>query len=134
MADFLCNKAAIPRYTGTYSIFNSTLQGFDNGEWLTDTNSYFVLCPSPKFKKHDVSKASSASVCIFNHFLSFLWQQESKYLDTVANKVSNVPALDEGWMNTEHWWNNNWQKKTTVLGQKPVPMALCPPQIPQGMN
>jgi hypothetical protein len=26
----------------------------------------------------------------------------------------------------------NWQGKTEVLGEKPVPMPLCPPQIPHG--
>jgi hypothetical protein len=26
----------------------------------------------------------------------------------------------------------NWQGKTEVLGEKPVPVPLCPPQIPQG--
>ena len=26
----------------------------------------------------------------------------------------------------------NWQEKTKVLGEKPVPVPLCPPQIPHG--
>jgi hypothetical protein len=26
----------------------------------------------------------------------------------------------------------NWQRKTEVLGEKPVPVLLCPPQIPRG--
>jgi hypothetical protein len=26
----------------------------------------------------------------------------------------------------------NWQGKTDVLGEKPVPVPLCPPQIPHG--
>jgi hypothetical protein len=58
-----------------------------------------------------------------------LWQQETKHLDTVATKGPNEPALDDRWMNTEPWWTDNWQKKTTVPGEKPVPIALCPPQI-----
>jgi hypothetical protein len=28
----------------------------------------------------------------------------------------------------------NWQGKTKVLGQKPVPVPLCPPQIPHGLS
>jgi hypothetical protein len=27
-----------------------------------------------------------------------------------------------------------WQVKTEVLGEKPVPVSLCPPQIPHGLN
>jgi hypothetical protein len=27
----------------------------------------------------------------------------------------------------------NWQGKTEVLGEKPVPVPLCPPQIPHGL-
>jgi hypothetical protein len=28
----------------------------------------------------------------------------------------------------------NWQVKTEVLGEKPVPVPLCPPQIPHGLT
>jgi hypothetical protein len=28
----------------------------------------------------------------------------------------------------------NWQGKTEVLGEKPVPVPLCPPQIPHGLK
>jgi hypothetical protein len=28
----------------------------------------------------------------------------------------------------------NWQGKTEVLGEKPVPVSLCPPQIPHGLT
>jgi hypothetical protein len=28
----------------------------------------------------------------------------------------------------------NWQRKTEVVGEKPVSVPLCPPQIPHGLN
>jgi hypothetical protein len=28
----------------------------------------------------------------------------------------------------------NWQGKTEVLGEKPIPVPLCPPQIPHGLT
>jgi hypothetical protein len=28
----------------------------------------------------------------------------------------------------------NWQWKTEELGEKPVPVPLCPPQIPHGLT
>jgi hypothetical protein len=28
----------------------------------------------------------------------------------------------------------NWQGKTEELGEKPIPVPLCPPQIPHGLN
>ena len=40
-------------------------------------------------------------------------------------------------VNTEHWWNDRewyWQGKTAVFGGKPVPVALCTPQIPHGQT
>jgi len=27
-----------------------------------------------------------------------------------------------------------WQEKTEVVGESPVPLPLCPPQIPHGLN
>jgi len=33
-------------------------------------------------------------------------------------------------MSVERWQNDEWQEKTKVLTEKPVPVPLCPPQIP----
>jgi len=45
------------------------------------------------------------------------------------NYVTSV--IDE-WFNMEHWWNDI-DGKTEVLGEKPVPFPLCPPQISHGL-
>jgi hypothetical protein len=34
----------------------------------------------------------------------------------------------------EHRWNEIDTEKTEVLGQKPVPVPLCPPKIPHGLT
>jgi hypothetical protein len=34
----------------------------------------------------------------------------------------------------EHQGNKNRQGKTEVLREKPVPVPLCPPQIPHGLT
>jgi hypothetical protein len=34
----------------------------------------------------------------------------------------------------EHRWKWKWQGKTEVLGEKPVPVPLSPPQIPHGLT
>jgi hypothetical protein len=34
----------------------------------------------------------------------------------------------------EHRWNEIDRGKTEVLGEKPVPVPLCPPQIPHGLT
>jgi hypothetical protein len=34
----------------------------------------------------------------------------------------------------EHWWNEIDRGKTEVLGEKPVPLLRCPPQIPHGLT
>lgn len=35
-------------------------------------------------------------------------------------------------MSMEHWWNDDWQGKTEVLGEKLVSVPFHPPQIPHG--
>jgi hypothetical protein len=34
-------------------------------------------------------------------------------------------------MSVEHWWEDNWLRKTEVLtvGQEPVPLPVCPSQV-----
>lgn len=32
-------------------------------------------------------------------------------------------------MNMEHWWNDNWNRKTEVLGDKPAPEPLSPYEL-----
>jgi hypothetical protein len=34
----------------------------------------------------------------------------------------------------QHRWNETDRGKTEVLGEKPVPVPLCPPQIPHGLT
>jgi hypothetical protein len=34
----------------------------------------------------------------------------------------------------EHRWNENDWGKTEVLGEEPVPVSLCPPQIIHGLT
>jgi hypothetical protein len=43
--------------------------------------------------------------------------------------LTTLSMSDEGLM--EHWWND--ERKTEVLGEKPVPLPLCSPQIPRGL-
>jgi len=35
--------------------------------------------------------------------------------------------------NMKHWWNDTEGGKAEVLGEKPVPVALYPLQIPHGL-
>ena len=44
---------------------------------------------------------------------------------------SYVVSLTDEWMSREHWWNDTDMVKQ-VLGEIPVPIQLCPPQIPLG--
>jgi hypothetical protein len=36
------------------------------------------------------------------------------------------------WFNMGHWWSDT-DRKTEVLGEKPVPVPLCLPQISHGL-
>jgi hypothetical protein len=37
-------------------------------------------------------------------------------------------------MNMGHWWNDNDREKLEVLEEKPVSVALYPPQISHGLT
>ena len=68
--------------------------------------------------------------------LFFLWRAPQKMLRTYRSLEAYCATL---------WWiwsvffsffrvEWNWQGKTEVLGEKPVPLPLCPPQIPHGLT
>jgi hypothetical protein len=58
------------------------------------------------------------------------------YGRTVAMKLILQPCDEDDWFfpcnGAPVEWN--WQGKTEILGEKPVPMPLCPPQIPHGLT
>lgn len=45
--------------------------------------------------------------------------------------VSTADNVNGRWMNmnTDHWWNDNWQGKAKLHRKKPVLVPLCPSQI-----
>ena len=47
----------------------------------------------------------------------------------VLGEKHYIPWVVDGWMSMEQWWNDT-ERETEVLGEKPVPVPLCPPQNP----
>jgi hypothetical protein len=45
--------------------------------------------------------------------------------------ILRIPQMIWVWRATVEWY---WRGKTKELGEKPVPMPLCPPQIPHGFT
>jgi hypothetical protein len=45
--------------------------------------------------------------------------------------ILRIPQMIWVWRATVEWY---WQGKTEELGEKPVPVPLCPPQIPHGLT
>jgi hypothetical protein len=45
--------------------------------------------------------------------------------------ILRIPQMIWVWRPTMEWY---WQAKTEELGEKPVPVPLCPPQIPHGFT
>jgi hypothetical protein len=77
------------------------------------------------------------------HDCKFIWSTGTELLlllrwgETMSlwNWVSNEPFThppDDIWVNMEQRWNDNG-RKTEGLREKPVPVSLCPPQIPPGL-
>jgi hypothetical protein len=45
--------------------------------------------------------------------------------------ILHTPPMIWVWRETVEW---HWQGKTEELGEKPVPVPFCPPQIPHGLS
>jgi hypothetical protein len=45
--------------------------------------------------------------------------------------ILRIPQIIRVWRATVEWY---WQEKTEELGEKPVPVPLCPPQTPHGLT
>jgi hypothetical protein len=45
--------------------------------------------------------------------------------------ILRIPQMIWVWRATVEWY---WQGKTEELGEKPVPVPLCPPQIPHELT
>ena len=67
---------------------------------------------------------------------SFRWLQAFYVINMSCSRIrSKTHSLHTHKMskikrkiNMGHWWNNNWQKQTTVLGYKPAMLPHGPPQ------
>jgi hypothetical protein len=56
-----------------------------------------------------------------------------RLLTAATNRYTSIVHLPYDiwvWRTTVEWY---WQGKTEELGEKPVPVPLCPPQIPHGL-
>jgi hypothetical protein len=70
----------------------------------------------------------------YNHRLFFSWRWSGSstqaWMPTYVSKL-RIPQMIWVWRTTVEWY---WQGKTVELGEKPVPVSLCPPHIPHGLN
>jgi hypothetical protein len=57
------------------------------------------------------------------------WDNVSELLS--LTEILFIPHTIWVWRTTMGWY---WQGKTEELGEKPVPVPLCPPQIPHGLT
>ena len=57
---------------------------------------------------------------------------------SLYSNYTTWPTSDKSGINikmaTQHWWNDNDRGETHVLGEKPVPVLLCPPKIPHELD
>jgi hypothetical protein len=69
---------------------------------------------------------------LFSHFPPWRWGGSSTqaWMATYVS-ILRIPQMIRVWRATVEWY---WQGKTEELGEKPVPVPLCPPQIPHGLT
>jgi hypothetical protein len=90
--------------------------GFSVCGWLSYKNvNQFILrrVPQQKLRTHRSLKAYCATLVM---------KMKMRKMISFSFFPSNGAPVE---------WN--WQGKTPVLGEKPVPVPLCPPQIPHGL-
>jgi hypothetical protein len=65
----------------------------------------------------------------------FLWRwggsSTQAWMPTFYVSILCIPQMIWVWTAMVEWY---WQRKTEELGEKPVPVPLCPPQIPHGLT
>jgi hypothetical protein len=89
------------------------------------TFRFFVLCDL-----HYCSRALSTPTCTSDrHPYSLPWRwggsSTQTWMPTYVS-ILRIPQMILVWRATVEWY---WQEKTEELGEKPVPVPLCPPQI-----
>jgi hypothetical protein len=62
--------------------------------------------------------------------ISMGWDYVSELLLPLTD-ILFIPQMIWVWRVTVEWY---WQGKTEELGEKPVPVPFCPPQIPHGLT
>jgi hypothetical protein len=77
-------------------------------------------------------------ICIWNTFrygkylfFSWRWGGSDPSVDAYLRYILHIPQMIWVWRATVEWY---WQGKAEELGEKPVPVSLCPPQIPHGLT
>jgi hypothetical protein len=65
-------------------------------------------------------------------FFPWRWGRSSTqaWMPTYVS-ILRIPQMIWVWRATVEWY---WQGKTEKLGEKPVSVPLCPPQIPHGLT
>jgi hypothetical protein len=79
-----------------------------------------------------VQESEFKLVELFKTFFPWRWGGSSTQPWMPAYvSILRIPQMIWVWRATVEWY---WQGKTKELGEKPVPVPLCPPQIPHGLT
>jgi hypothetical protein len=92
--------------------------------------SWYKRCP---VCQHIQSTPVPTSKSCSQRFLDFFWGgvgQTQAWMPTYVS-ILRIPQMIWVWRVTVEWY---WQGKTEELGEKPVPVPLCPPQIQHGFT
>jgi hypothetical protein len=94
-----------------------------------------VYDPPKYFKKQnndmwEVQRAEWLLVNLFIYFPEDSVCQTQTWMPTYVS-ILRIPQMIWVWRAPVEWY---WQGKAEQLGEKPVPVPLCPPQIPHGLT
>jgi hypothetical protein len=93
---------------------------------LYEYNGYRVSFPGVKRPGRGVDHPPSSSARVKERVELYLCSPSGPSWP-VLGRTLPLPLI-------EHRWNETGRRKPTYSGEKPVPVSLCPPQIPHGLN
>ena len=90
--------------------------------WYKENSKTVALCgqSSHPDQQSSLSQGSWEAKCIFSHVIYCHCQ------------LLQLCSISDTWMDAELLWSCNY-RKTKVLGENPVPVLLCLPQITHGV-
>ena len=116
-------------------------RNYQNAYLTTWSRIFLEKLTAMEFVLSQINTIHTDTTCLFKIQFFFLWRRvPQQKLRTHRSLKAYCATLWWRWLVSSVFPCNgapvewNWQRKSEVLGEIPVPLPLCPPQIPRGVT